>query len=359
MIRTMNQTVVAACAASLLLLAGAVTAEQQQRSAPPFDSAPTQIDSHSSKWEQLARSFGGPNCTAKIDPCRDVVMRFVFATEVAEVGIKGGDRVTKGQLLARARDADIVAAIEQQKLLGASDLEIQGSKANADLAAFRFEQLKIGKVFTPEDFERAKADATTTRVQYEQAVLNFKTQKTRLDQLLGQYERYRLEAPFDGIVENVMIEVGKGVSENVDALRIVNTDQLWLDAYPDTEQTLRLGLKTGSPAWVLINLPESPVLIEGKVLYVSPAADYVGQTRRVRVEISNTSGLPAGLQGAVRFTSPNDDWLRYRDPAANTTSPGTMTSDASNKVQAPASLETAAAPQFAAPEPNTIAEAAK
>ncbi len=354
MFRVMTQHAVVACAASLLAFGAAVSFAETSapEPAPAMPSAPERAPSNSSKWEDLGRAFGGSNSTAKIDPCRDVIMRFVFATEVAEVAVKGGDRVSKGQLLARARDADIVAAIEQQKLLGASELEIQGSKANAELAAFRLEQLKIGKVFTPEDFERAKAEAITTRVQHEQAILNFKTQKTRLDQLLGQYERYRLEAPFDGIVENVMIEVGKGVSENIDVLRVVNTDQLWLDAYPDTEQTLRLGLTTGSPAWVLINLPDRPALVEGKVLYVSPAADYVGQTRRVRVEIPNPLKLPAGLQGAVRFTAPSEEWSQYRAIPGGPT-PGTVTS------QAPTDIPSRTLTQFAPPEPNTVAEAAK
>lgn len=264
-------------------------------------------------WQQIVKDFGkgGRELTAKVDPCRDVVMRFVFPAEVAEVLVKGGERVKAGQLLCRARDTDIKAAIEQQRITAASDLEVQGAKANADLAKFRFDQLKAGGVFTPEDFERARAESITTQVQFEQAQLNARLQQVRLDQLIGQYERYRLEAPFDGVVENVLIEVGKAVGESVDALRIVNTDNLWLDAYPETDETLRLRLAAGSPAWVLLNLPDRPVMVRGKVLYVSPAADYVGQTRRVRVEIPNPSDYPAGLQSAVRFTQPSAEWDTY------------------------------------------------
>ncbi len=276
-------------------------------------------------WQQLVKDFskGGRELTAKVDPCRDVVMRFVFPAEVAEVLVKGGERVKMGQLLCRARDTDIKAAIEQQRITAASDLEVQGARANADLAKFRFDQLKAGGVFTPEDFERARAESITTQVQFEQAQLNARLQQVRLDQLIGQYERYRLEAPFDGVVENVLIEVGKAVGESVDALRIVNTDNLWLDAYPETDETIRLRLATGSPAWVLLNLPDRPVMVRGKVLYVSPAADYVGQSRRVRVEIPNPADYPAGLQSAVRFTQPSAEWDAYlAEPGAGENGPG-------------------------------------
>lgn len=338
----MNQTngvrtkrrIQAASAAGMLLLVGISAAFAQSTPTPAGPGAASVAAGESSsakRWMSLVESFAGGKesagkALAKVDPCRDVTMRYVFPAEVAEVLVKGGDRVKQGQVMSRVRDADIKAAIEQQRLAADSDLEVRGARASADLAKFRFEQLKTGGVFTPEDFERARADSLTTQVQYEQALLNRQVQKAGLDRLIGQFERYRLEAPFDGIVENVMIEVGRGVGEQVDAIRVVNIDNLWLDAYPDTEETLRLGLKSGSPAWVLLNLPEKPALIQGKVLYVSPAADYVGQTRRVRVEIPNPLEFPAGLQGAVRFTEPSSEWKQYLvKPAAGG---GTMTSDA-------------------------------
>ncbi|MBX3385368.1 MAG: efflux RND transporter periplasmic adaptor subunit [Phycisphaeraceae bacterium] len=260
-------------------------------------------------WEEQVQSFGGS--AAQILPCRDVVMKFAFPTEVAEVRVRGGERVKQGDLLVRARDADIVAALEQQRLVAGSDLEIQGATVQHELANFRFDQLKIGKVFTPEDFERAKADAATTRVQLAQARLNLETQQSRLKQLEGQFERYRLEAPFDGIIDQVLVDVGRGVGENTDVLRLVNTEQLWLDAFPPTDETLRLNLAQGSPAWVLVNVPGKSVMLKGRVLHVSPAADYVGQTRRVRVEIDNPREWPAGLQGAVRFTQPSQEWMEH------------------------------------------------
>jgi hypothetical protein len=54
-------------------------------------------------------------------------------------------------------------------------------------------------------------------------------------------------------------------------------------------------------------------LVKGTVLYVSPVADAVSQTRRVRVEIANTENWPAGTQARVRFSEPSDPgmWEKY------------------------------------------------
>jgi multidrug efflux pump subunit AcrA (membrane-fusion protein) len=56
-------------------------------------------------------------------------------------------------------------------------------------------------------------------------------------------------------------------------------------------------------------------------VYVSPVADSVSQTRRVRVEIDNPEGWPAGTQARVRFTEPTGEW-KSRVPAGGSATPG-------------------------------------
>lgn len=249
-------------------------------------------------------------------------MQFTFATEVREISVVGGQRVKKGDILMRARDAEVVAAIDRQKMLADNDLEVKGTDKALELAKFKFEQLKKAGTFSPVDFEELRIGADTAVVQRDQAKVNLEDRRLQLKQLQGQFERYYLEAPFDGVIEEVMLEVGQGVTENEKALRMVNTEQLWLDPYADTSETIRLGLKENSPAWVLVDMPDSPRLVMGKVLYVSPVADSVSQTRRVRVEISNKGGWPAGTQARVRFTDPGSGWEKYRTGAATTVSRG-------------------------------------
>lgn len=260
-------------------------------------------------WEELAASFGGAKAETK--PSRDVVMGFGFPTEIRELTAVGGQKVKKGELLARARDAEVVAALERSRLLAGNDLEVRGAAAAQELAEFRFEQLKRGQSFSPSEFEELRIQALTAKVQHDQAKVNLQQRQYELGQLEGQYERFRLEAPFDGIVEEVLGEVGMAVTEQTKVLRMVNTDRLWLEAYAETSETLQLGIKGGEPAWVLMDLPGRARIVEGRVLYVSPVADSVSQTRRVRVEIENPGGLPAGTQARVRLTRPGPEWSAF------------------------------------------------
>ncbi|MBY0310569.1 MAG: efflux RND transporter periplasmic adaptor subunit [Phycisphaerales bacterium] len=266
---------------------------------PGAESAPI---SGFSAWEATAKEFGGYRADTR--PRNDVTMKFSFSTEVRELSIVGGQRVKQGEILVRARDAEIKAAVDQQRALADNTLEVLGAEKALELAEFKFNQLKSGKVFSPTEFEQLRIEAETAKVQRDQAKKNLEQQAFRLKQLEGQFERYYLEAPFDGVIEEVMVEVGKGVTEQDEVLRIVNTQKLWLDPYASTHETLQLGLKQGSPAWVLIDLPGEARVVRGNVLYVSPVADSVSQTRRVRVEIDNPQNWPAGTQALVRFSEP-------------------------------------------------------
>lgn len=256
----------------------------------------------STEWESASRAFGGTAAATK--PSRDSQMSFPTATEVLEIPVKGGQRVKRGELLIRARDAEIVAAIDQQRALAENNKEIEGAEAQLELAEIRFENLKKAGEFSKEEFDQRRIEAKTARVQRDQAIFNKEQQRLRLAQLEAQYERYRLVAPFDGVVDEITVDAGQGVTEQDKVLRIVNTDRLWLDPAPPTAQTLDLNIQPGSRAWVLVDLPGKPQLVEGRVIEVSAVADSVSLTRRVRVEIENPKGWPAGTQAMVRFEKP-------------------------------------------------------
>ena len=300
------KTSLLACAFCLILSAPMLARVGE----PPAGAAPDQT------WEAISAPFGGSKSDTK--PSRDSTMNFPFPTQVSEVKVVGGQHVKKGDLLLRAQDADVVAAMEQQRLMAENTLEIQGAEAALELANIKFEALKKSGTYSQSEYDEARIQAQTSLVQRDQAKFNLQQQKERLKQLEGQYEHYRLVAQFDGIVDRVMVDVGMGVSENDKIIRVVNTDLLWLDAFPRTAETISLDLKAGSRAWVLIDTPGRPRLVDGHVVEVSPVADSVSLTRRIRVEVENPAGWPAGMLARVRFSEPSAEWNAYRPPGSDT-----------------------------------------
>ncbi len=300
-------------AAALLAAAGlcrGATSDNPNQVAPAKPQGAVAAAPADGEWESIATSFGGSKADTR--PSQDVTMQFTFAAEVREINAVGGQRVKKGLVLMRARDAEVIAAKERQRDKASNETEIQGAEQQLKNAEFKFNMIEKSGTYAPTEYEDAKNAAVVARLQLQQARKNKVQEELSFKQIEAQHERYWLEAPFDGIIEEVMVEVGEGVTEQTKVLRVVNTEKMRLDPYADTRETIRLGLKEGSPAWVLIDMPDAPKLVRGKVLYVSPVADSVSQTRRVRVEIDNPQGCPAGTQAKVRFVEPGGEWKKYQ-----------------------------------------------
>lgn len=263
-------------------------------------------------WDTIAERFGGTKADTR--PSRDVPMSFSLPVEVRVVAVKGGQSVKKGDLLIRARDDDQVAVVEGQRLQAANMNRIRNAELQKELADLNFQRIKEAKEkgsFSPVEFDQRRIEAAAAAVTLEQEKVTHELEVKRLDQAEGLLARYRLVAQWDGIVEEVRVEEGQGVKDTEPVIRLVNIDNLWIETYAQTEQTIRDSIREGTEAWVLIALPDKPRIVTGKVLYVSPVADSVSQTRRVRVEVKNTEGWPAGTPAMVRFNRPGAEWNEY------------------------------------------------
>ena len=265
-------------------------------------------------WEDLVLRFGGSKSdTRAVD---DVTLSFNFATDIGLIPVKGGEEVVKGEVLVRANDSVIAAGLELQELRANSTLEIQAALSALELAQFRFDQAELameeGRAVSASEREELRITLEQTKLSVENARMNHRQENLRFDQARAQADTFELKAPFDGTVEEVYVSTGQGVEGTQPVVRLVNTNRLRLDPFPPTAVTTRHGLRGGSPAWVLTLVGEDPVVVRGEVAYVSPVADSVSQTRRVRVEFDNPADWPAGTQAVVRFSDPGAEWDRFR-----------------------------------------------
>jgi RND family efflux transporter MFP subunit len=263
-------------------------------------------------------TFGGEKFITR--PSRDSIMSFTFAAEISEILVKGGQKVKKGEPLVRARDEDVRAQRDLAKIITEVDLDVQKAQYGVDLAKVEFEaqQELRDKKSGGNKIEYARAEATLNarKVDLEIAKHERKQQVLQLAVRQAQLDRLSIVAPFDGLVDDVIVDIGQVKRETEPVLRIVNTDPLWIDVPTPTSQTLTLGLKPGDKAWCLLDLPGEAKVWTGKVIEVGAAADPASNTRRVRVELPNPSQWPSGMTAWVRFTAPEGEWAaRVAEPA--------------------------------------------
>lgn len=273
-------------------------------------------------WWTVSQKFGGSKADTK--PSKSTWMRFSISTEVIQVLVTPGQKVKQGQLLLRARDSEVLAALELQRIQSENRNQILAAEQRLRLAQSRHDKGKGSGTLSPAEIIELEVSLESAKIELEQAKVQFSQETVRLDQLKAQAERYRLEAPFDGVVQELKVDLGQGVNEQLDIVRVVSVDTLWVEPTPPTGLVVRLGLKEGSPAWVLVEngggeigedrrvKSGEPVLLEGKVVFAAPVADSVSQTCVVRVEVPNTAGLKIGTQATVRFEDPGAAWDAFK-----------------------------------------------
>lgn len=298
--------VLMAAAVAALMPRGAVARGAEEAQSQPGSSTSTPTPTAAQTFDQRSEAFSDLEWVTR--PSRDVVIGFTITAEIGEVLVSGGQRVKAGQLMIRAKEAEALAGLAVQRVRAANTAPVDSARASLDLAEVRYKRIKEAddqKAASPQELDERRVAVEAAKAALANAQSQASEEQKRLVQLEEQAKRYRLEAPFDGIVEQVTVDVGQTVEAPQPVIRVVNIDTLWIDLPVPTARTLTEGggIKSGAPAWVLMDLPGAFV-IKGKVLYVSPVADAAAETRRVRVEVPNPNLWPPGTKARVRFTEP-------------------------------------------------------
>lgn len=260
---------------------------------------------------ELVSRFAGEMCVTV--PSRKADMGFQQPTKIGDVLLRGGAEVRKGQVIVRGDDAEDQALLKLQKIRSETDLPVQRAKAEMDLAKVEYERLEdIRKNggSSQQELERARLAYEKARLAYLEAQQVQTQEVLQLERLQARVDRFRIEAPFDGQIDQVMCDTGQAVSENEKIVRVVNVDPLWMDVPASTKDPRTHVLKPGDPAWVLVELAGVPRLRLAKVVEVAPTAELGSRSRRVRVELPNPKGaerMIAGEAAWVRFTEPPKD----------------------------------------------------
>jgi len=107
-----------------------------------------------------------------------------------------------------------------------------------------------------------------------------------------------LKSPIGGSVEKIDVETGESVDALASALRVVQTDPLWIDV--PVPMTQARSLKYGAVTRVEFPDPQKAT-VEGMVIYMGAVADAASGTLRVRIQVPNKSKRPAGEHVKIIF----------------------------------------------------------
>ena len=204
-------------------------------------------------------------------PDRQARLGAEIAGTIIALNRKKGEAVKKGQALVRIDKAD---------------LEAQLQRANAALDV-REKEFKAAKSL--------KSRGLQGEVAYSTAQSNLIEAKAAVKRAQLNLTNTTIRAPFDGILDDLLVEVGDFVGVGDPVATILDLDQVVIEA--DVSERHVQGLKIGEKAAVrLINGKR----MEGTVRYISRISSSATNTFPIEIEISNPDrAIPAGVSAEV------------------------------------------------------------
>ncbi len=236
-------------------------------------------------------------------PSADVTLSFIQPGRIAKVLVKEGEDVKAGQLLIQQDDAAEQAQLLQIKAESENTTQIEAAQASLDQkrvdlkklewAAGRGSATKLEVEHARLDVKIAELTLKVAQFEHEQSKRKYKVAQIRVDNM-------SLKSPIDGRVEKVEVEVGESVNGLADVVRLVNTDQLWIDVPVPLAKSRTLRLRQTAK----VKFPDAEQTpVEGKIIYISTVADAASATLRARIEVPNKLNRPAGEHIRVVFST--------------------------------------------------------
>jgi RND family efflux transporter MFP subunit len=202
-----------------------------------------------------------------------------------------GDKVRKGQLVARIFSTTIEQAVRQAE---AGLVVARAQEANLRLEYERAQRLYQGNALSKQQYDAIETQYEAAKAQTEQAEAMLKTAQSQLDDA-------RVSAPISGIIGKRYSEAGDMATLALPLVSIVQMDRVKI-CFDVTE--IDLGrLKTGQDAVIRVrSYPDLP--FKGKVSKISPVLDPLTRMAEVEVLIDNPQHLlKPGMFARVEVTT--------------------------------------------------------
>jgi RND family efflux transporter MFP subunit len=263
---------------------------------------------------------GGLEIDGFTEPYRSVDVAASEVGIIAELKVREGDVVRKGQALATL-DSDLQRALLS---IAEKNVESQGrlQSARAELGLRKHRLEKLETLLTKgharqDEVERARADLAIAEAQVLAAEEDLVIRELEYQKIAVQLDRRSVYAPLDGVVVQLLKDEGEFVAPTDPyVMNLVQLDRLLATFSVPNGGAATLQLGDHVP--VLLASGET---VQGVVEFVAPVTDAESGTVRVKVRIENPDGMHRSgqrcslrLPGNVADGRPSD--------AATTPSPG-------------------------------------
>jgi RND family efflux transporter MFP subunit len=216
----------------------------------------------------------------------DVVPR--TAGRLVTMNVKLGDRVSRGQTLARIEDQEINEQVKQAEAsFEVAQATIRQREADLKFAVVNFERsqnLFQRQLLPRQSLDDAEARQAASSAQLDLARAQLSQTQARLDELRIAKSNTNIVSPVNGFVGKRNIDVGAWASQQSPVASVVDISSVRLVANV-VEKDLRL-VNGGDPARVTVDAYPGETF-SGRIARVAPVLDPATRTAEIEIEVPN------------------------------------------------------------------------
>ena len=227
--------------------------------------------------------------TGSVEARRSSLVATEVAGLVVEIFVREGDRVRRGQSLARLKQVSV-------------DLRLLAHKGEADEARSRLALARSAHQRASDLFEQELISVA----QLDNAVSELAAWQGRVAQLEAELELLEVEravttvrAPFAGVIASKEVTEGEWITAGGTTFELVDTENLELAL--EVPEALVSGIEPGGRVSIVFDALAG-LEVEGVVRAVVPRADRQSRTFPVKVDLSNSNGrIGVGMLARARL----------------------------------------------------------
>ena len=193
---------------------------------------------------------------------------------VARFDLREGDRLEKGEVLARLRRTDLEISLKEAK---ANLREKEALFTRAEHDRRRFQALFDEGAISAAELDRAAASADAAKALKESVEEAFR-------KIADQLRRTTVVAPFSGYIVKKHIELGQWVDEGGKVADLVDIDTVYV-LIPINERDIGK-IRKGDIATVTVDTYPGRTF-KGQIAYIIPQADLSSRNFPVRIRVDN------------------------------------------------------------------------
>lgn len=226
--------------------------------------------------------------------------------KILEVNADVGQRVEKGQVLARLDSVNVQAALRQSEMALAkarSNLNARQAEWREAQATFnRYRPLANEGAVTPQELDQQRLRLESAQANVQAARAEIAQLQSQLTDSRHQRAKAEITAPVSGIISQRAAEAGALTSS--DALfHIIQDGEMELAANATADELSVL--KTGMPAKVRVRGQHEP--LSGSIRLISPQMDSGTRLGTVRIALEKQPALQNGAYGEAEVQLPTQE----------------------------------------------------